>query len=882
MSEAAASGAARTGVTGARGVSKKVLIAVRRGGPTDLTLTLSIAGVLRRIAAGTLLVFSTAHADDSLDSLFGPAAAAPATEPAVTPAANPQAAPAAAAIAEPAPAAEAAPATGAAGEGAAATATTTAKLPTKAHNALIEEIVVTAQKREESLTKVPISIQAFSPDALAARGIDNQLGLTRAVPSLNVGSQAGYATIFLRGIGTEAFLTADPSIASYVDGVYFPFSPTFVQDFAGVQRVEVLKGPQGTLFGRNAVGGAISVTSLAPSFTDRTINADVTVGNFGLVKPRLYANFPISDSFAANFSAYYAQSDSNLDSASRSGGKPLRPQYDEGVRLRTRWVPFEDLEVAFGLTRTRNQGNGAIGQNLTPSPLGKILGIQPPDNPRDVQVDTRLYGISETRLLSTQLTYNAPWLDVKVLASKQHDSLLYNYDFDGSTKPLVAFDVPGHPANIAQGELQLISNRTMPYSDWLDVTGGVFLFHNIQGFNPVQLEVGDLVTPGIATQLAGLLPNGLPLVSVAGQVLSPGRAYRVQAQAQVKTISSGYYLQTTTRFTDWMALTLGARYQREDRGLHKSTVNLLAGTLDTGAAFTGGPEIVYTTARDADGNVVPGRSVSHGLEPKVTLDFHPFLDDTLVFASFQKAKKAQGYNAFAIYLPPQYIKPEKTTSYEIGTRTPLFDGLMHFDAAAFYYRIHDLQTQYVSLVTGGALAFQNAPFSESKGVDFNLVSEILPSYVDAFAVSLNGAYIDAKFVKYPNAAGFQPGTELFTSNNDFSGKRQTRTPKISGTLALTKLWKLAEVNEVEFGADYYYSSKIYYAASNDPAYSQKSYGLLGSFVRYKYVPWNMDVRLYGKNLLDKFYTQGVISTDFGGVFSIAAPREFGATVSWKF
>ncbi len=199
---------------------------------------------------------------------------------------------------------------------------------------LLEEIVVTAQKREQNLSVVPISIQAFTPEALAARGIDSQLGLTRAVPSLDVGSQAGYATIFLRGIGTEAFLTADPSIASYVDGVYFPFSPTFIQDFAGVERVEVLKGPQGTLFGRNAVGGAISVTSKAPDFSERSTTFDITAGRFNLVKPRIYTNVPVTDHFAVNLSAYYSHSDYYLDG--ETAGKPLRQQIDQGVRAKAR------------------------------------------------------------------------------------------------------------------------------------------------------------------------------------------------------------------------------------------------------------------------------------------------------------------------------------------------------------------------------------------------------------------------------------------------------------------------------------------------------------------------------------------------------------------
>ena len=848
---------------------------------------------MRRRAVGTLnsglavcalftcAVASAQGGDQSLDDILGApsasAPAAPAQPEAVAPAAPAAPAPAQAAV--PAPAAPAAPA--ATTSPPETEAQTAAATPAHHTNAMIEEIVVTAQKREESLSRVPISIQAFSPAALQARGIDNQVGLTRAVPSLDVGTQAGYATIFLRGIGTEAFLTADPSIASYVDGVYFPFSPTFVQDFSGVQRVEVLKGPQGTIFGRNASGGAISVTTMSPSFTDRYADIEMTGGTDGLIKPRVYANFPLTSRLAFNFSGYYAQSDpfASFSKDSRSGpaALPLREEYNEGVRVKGRWDPIDNLDIQFGWTRTRKQGNGAIGQNLHPSPLAQLLGIEPPADPRNVQVDERLYGVAETKLLSGQLTFNAPWLDFKILGSTQHDSLLYNFDFDGSNKPLVSFDVPGHPADITQGEIQLISNKSMPFSEWLDVTGGVFVFRNVQGFDPVQVTVGNL-------QLASLPApfNSLPAPTIAGITLGQGRAYKVQCQAQVRTISDGYYLQTTARFTDWVALTLGARAQREFRGLFLSTVDIIAGTTDLGQVLTpGGTLINYTTAHDRDGNPVPGFATTHGVEPKVTLDFHPFLDDTMIYASWQIAKKAHAYNAFAIYETPQYIKPEKTTASELGLRTPLLDGIAHANLALFYYRIQDLQTQYVSLITGGALAFENAPLATSKGVDFDVVTEILPSRIDGLAVSVNGAFLDARFGNYPNASGYQLGTELFTQNNNFTGNRQTRSPRFSGTVAVTKLWTM-DKHEFEVGSDYYRNSGFFYSASNDPNYQQKGYGLLGGFVRYKYVPYDLDFRVSGRNLTNQFYTQGVISTDFGGVFTLAPGREVYGTVTWKF
>ncbi|MGQ0700894.1 MAG: TonB-dependent receptor [Panacagrimonas sp.] len=748
-----------------------------------------------------------------------------------------------------------------------------------ARGGLLEEIVVTAQKREENLADVPISIQAFSPEALSARGIESQLGLSRAVPSLDVGSQAGYATIFLRGIGTEAFLTADPSIASYVDGVYFPFSPTFVQDFAGVERVEVLKGPQGTLFGRNATGGAISVTSRAPDFEEAMTTFDVTMGSDNLIKPRVYTNVPLSDTVAVNLSAYYSKSDYYLDGESQN--KPLRDQIDRGVRFKARWAPYEFVDLNFGWTRTRNQGNGPIGQNLNPSPLGRLATIQPPEDKESVNVDERLYGVSDTRVVSGQINFYLPLLDVKLLYSDQLNSLLYNYDFDGSPLPLVSFDVPGHPANIQQGEIQLISNESQPWAEWLDVTGGVFFFKNTQGFDPVEVTVGNVgITNDIRLGILDGLANAGVQIPALDTLLGATRLYRARAQAQVYTESIGYYLQFTARFNDYVALTLGGRYQDEERGLFRSTLTAVIG--DAAISLPNGePPIVFNNARDENNRTVPGTDTTKGFYPKVTLDFHPFGDDTLLFATWQEAEKAHAYNAFAIYALPQYIKSEEITAYEVGMRTTLFDGAMRLSAAVFRYEIENLQTQYVSLLSGGALAFQNAPEATSEGIDFDLITELFPSVIDGLALSVNGAFIDAKFGAYPNAAGYNPENGLFSPNNDFSGNKQTRTPEFSGTVAFTKLWGMGN-GEFEIGADYYYNDGFFYSASNDANYEQKDYSLVGAFVRYRHEPSKIGVRVFGNNMTDEFYTQGVISTDFGGVFTVAPPVTYGVTLSVEF
>src|SRR5690606_32930753 len=128
----------------------------------------------------------------------------------------------------------------------------------------IEEIVVTAQKREQNLQDVPVSVQAFSGELLDALGVTDQTDLQRITPGLNVTTQVSYVMTFLRGIGTDATIAAEPSVATYIDGIYYPFASNLAQNFGAVDRIEVLKGPQGTLFGRSATGGAIAIYTEEP------------------------------------------------------------------------------------------------------------------------------------------------------------------------------------------------------------------------------------------------------------------------------------------------------------------------------------------------------------------------------------------------------------------------------------------------------------------------------------------------------------------------------------------------------------------------------------------------------------------------------------------
>jgi len=219
-------------------------------------------------------------------------------------------------------------------------------------NVLVEEIVVTAQKREENIQDVPVAVAAFSGEQLSVLGVEDTKDLAIVTPGLQFSELAGFTLIYLRGTGTDSFLPySDPSVATYVDGLYIPAQQGLVTSFGGVERVEVLKGPQGTLFGRNSTGGAINVVTKAPN-GELEVSGQGELGTMGTRKAQAYVSFPILDSLAGSISgiynhvdAYYKLVTDDLGPGDSPPEGPIRDEESKGLRAKLHWQPSESLDL---------------------------------------------------------------------------------------------------------------------------------------------------------------------------------------------------------------------------------------------------------------------------------------------------------------------------------------------------------------------------------------------------------------------------------------------------------------------------------------------------------------------------------------------------------
>ncbi len=736
------------------------------------------------------------------------------------------------------------------------------KTPKVRQNRMLEEVVVTAQKRAENNQDVPISVTAFSEDTLDALGITDPQDLQRFTPGLTYNTAVGFSIIYMRGIGSDAFLMADPSVALYIDNVYFPFAQGLAQSFGAVEGIEVLKGPQGTLFGRNAVGGAISIHSKKPG-TEPEASVQLSYGSYGNNSVRLHGSYPITDSLAASLSVFKGGSESYYDGFV-DGGKEIPDDESDGVRVKIRWDISDDIRLNLAGFTYNSSGPGSL---LTPnSEPGEVFSavIEGEDGytaefdaPVDQTLDNEVYYASVEWALDA--------FDVKLLASTQLIETSYSYDFDGTSSVLVTFDATNQYAEVDTAELQILSNEDGWGSEWLSWIVGAYYFESIQGFDPTVLQIANLdLSAGTA---AGIPLPPLLVDTIASIGLVPSG--KVALRALIGTESVAGFFQSTIDVNDWFTFTVGGRYQEENREVIKSSSEL----------ENPNGEGIYIV------NFSDGRNdTTYSFKPKVSLDFRPFADrEFLLYLSYQEALKSATYNVVTISDEPDYVLPEELKAYEIGIKSEWLDGRLRLNFAAFQYEQKNQQVQFVSAFQGGAVSFENAGGSEVDGFDFDATVQVFPSLINDLIMTASGAYLNGQFTDYTGARGYNEDTGLVFEggeDGDYSGNVIPRTPEWSATLGFNKSF-FFDRSVIEVGSDIYYNSGFYYLPQNTAASYQEEYHVLSARISYLYEPWNLRVTAFGNNLEDKKYTDGLFQTDFGVLSHLAKPVTYGLKVNWE-
>ncbi len=684
----------------------------------------------------------------------------------------------------------------------------------------VEEVIVTSQRRSENLQNVPISVTALTASQLASAGVANSQNLVQVTPGLVIIRSSYSGQPAIRGVSTRNAGPGDePNVASYVDGVYQPEQFGTIQELANVERVEVLKGPQGTLFGRNATGGAISIVTKRPTATPEG-ELSVSAGKFGYAKVSAYLSGPLhGDVLTASLAGFYLKDDGYIRNVFLNTTQGDQERY--AVRGKLLYAPNDRFELglngfyANGNENATFSGHSLNGNNQarrSANPRNLPLNILIPQG--DYETATDFIPYLKIRLASVDMNGKADlgWATLSGLVSYS-DSRAHIYS-DADVSPLVlSYINPTLTSESSTQELVLTSN------------------------------------PGRLTWLLGL--NGYQGKSYQNPMIANGVAnYNGQ-----KSSAAAGFAEVSYEVVDRLFLTAGLRYSYDKK---KGSFRLATSP-------------TATTGQDSWTNVAP-RVVAR----------YEFSSRGNVYASYTEGFKTGTFNTTSAAGAQAAARPEKVKAFEVGVKADLMANL-RVVAAAFHYNYTDLQTTVTLTQPNGALfsLLQNAPEARIDGFEGNVQWQATRDLELTAGVSLLKAEVQEfpnATLSIPLFVGGLPAGNT-TGVFNVAGRDLLRAPRSTLNLGINYSREVAG-GDLVFTGNAFFSDKWYNDLLN--RVTQPSYTVVNASVTWTAPGDHWSVSVFGQNLTDERYFLSTVTSSLSDTFGYQKPRWFGATVGYRF
>jgi iron complex outermembrane receptor protein len=692
----------------------------------------------------------------------------------------------------------------------------------EAKDTAIAEVVVTAQRRAENLQDVPLSVTALDATAIREAGFTNSLSIGDHVPNLEIKTFGGVPNITIRGVGNNDFNSSSVGpVSIYRDDVVVASTGSQIFALMDLDRIEVLRGPQGTLFGKNTTGGAIQYFSTLPGDTVEG-RARLGWGRFNLFEAETGVSVPLGEDFGVRVAGLVRRRDGERVNL-YNGDKAI--DVDEAAaRAIFRYHP-DGLDVRFSIGGGRDRSD-----YLENKPLGTMAGrnlfgyADPlPGNIKFLNFNgpSRNYSDNFFSTLNVARTFGDYTL--KSITGYDKSSIDNRVDVDGSPLRIDEIKFLTDTRQLTE-EVQLSYDG--PRLDWI---AGVFAFDE------------DFNSHSEADLLGQVAAFAIPLVTDATR---DNTSYAVFGQG-------------TYRVTDRARVTLGGRYTIDKvRITHREY--LIPGLFD--ANIPDGPQIPFLPLKK-------DRDTWRAFSWRAALDFD-VTDDVLAYASINRGFKAGGYNIGIVFSEAERTKvdPEYLTSYEAGLKSTLLDHRLRINTSAFYYDYTKLQVLAVSQQGNGlpALVLDNAADATVKGLEV----EILAVPTAGLDLGLNFGLLDAKYKNYTSAA-IDPVTGR---PRDFSGNRLPGAPKFTMSASGQYEFPIGEAYWARLRAEYNYTGKKFYNnAQDDLISSRKGYGLVNLRAAAGPNSGAWEFAAWARNVGDKAYIVDATDLrDFGFI-----PRYFG-------
>lgn len=729
-----------------------------------------------------------------------------------------------------------------------------------ADDAGLEDIIVTAEKRSTSLQKTAISITALSGEALQQAQIRTLTEVKSLVPGMQMGETDGYAQITIRGIGIANFVPgADSAVALNLNDVYISRPIAQLTGLYDISSLEALRGPQGTLFGRNATAGAINISTTRPTDTWSGYGR-VTVGNYRAVNVEGAVGGPIAgDMLKVRIAGFMDKH--NGYGRNESTGNQVANKDAWGVRGTLVFEPSPDFKATVIGEYYKQSDNGAAlhymgaaGLVDLPGTSGlPILSIQQGGFVTTNRQNTATTLDSKFRLRTTAVTGILEWsqgpFGIKSITGyRDQNSFTQSPLDDGSTAN--GFFIAGEPAHQFSEELQFHYNTSR-----LNVTAGLYYFKETDRGKPS-------VSPFLYSTLAGFF--GLPAIA-------PQDDYYVnfvQIGGTLRTTAKAAFGQLSYEVVDGLTLTAGVRYSKEDK---RVALNNSFSLFDPWTPATPQPPVNYVNSTSFK-STTPKFGIQYQITPR-----------TMLYATYSKGFKSGGFD---ITQAAPAFEPEKLTDYEAGIKTTMLDNRLRFNLGGFYYDYTNLQ---VAQVIGTAIFTTNAATARIYGGEI----EISYAPTSDLTFDLAGSYLHARYRDYCGPSSVQTGFLLpagvcsatpVLGEVDYGGRRLNNAPTFSGHAAATYSLPLPN-GSLDLRGELEFTTRLYFTPDNVREISQAGYVKQNAFMTYNSnAGWHATA--FARNISNKdTWTSGQVSTPVLGSpihGAVAPPRTFGLEIGYKF
>ena len=728
-----------------------------------------------------------------------------------------------------------------------------------------DDIVVTARRQSEKAQDVPIALSVVSAKALQRTGAFTLYDLQTATPSLTAyQSNARNSSVAIRGIGvTSASDGLDTSVGVYVDDVYLGRPGMALEDLVDIDQIDVLRGPQGTLYGRNTDAGVLNITTKQPSF-EYGSTAEVSFGDLGYNQERVSVTGPlIGDELAFRLTGFNTRRDGYTgDSTTGIAGNSVGRQ---GLRLQLLAKPNDKLSVRF-IAEYSNENDTCCVTVLKDVLPGSItaatahtlqafaeLGYTPVANlggsgnnsPQDMRTDQNGF--------SAEIKYDLGWGDFTSITAERYWHFNPLQDSDNTPLDIIQVNVAQTHDWQASQEFRLASKPGR--FSW---QAGIYLFNqNLQD---------HYILNQFGSQASAFYTDYLRTTNSAAKAVSIATGSQYNENDRAVTDSAAAFGQANYQITDKLTATVGLRYTYD----HKTGVAAAAGALDVGTPYA-------TTSIPFHYDV----TVDHGDVSYLGTLAYKVTKDSLAYLSYSTGYKSAGLNLNAAVSAgsPVVLQPEHVEDWEIGLKQSLFDHSVTVNVDGYWTQLQGLQANIVP--TNGAKSYlANVGTILARGVEADVDWDV----IEGLTVTANGSFNDARYTSYPDAP-CPLGVTGFCSLN---GKPVYEAPRWIANAVIYYHWNWGDRFKPYVQAQYSFRSSAYGTVDDGPLTDIPAYALVNARLGTRFGDGRYDVALWVNNAFDRKYFLNLATDSIpgAGTFGVGgqpgAPQTYGVTLRADF